>query len=77
MKQLETTPSGGAAAGTSDGAVAYAQAIAVGQPEGTAIYFAVDYDATSSDYAAIEAYLKAAQQQLGSGYKAGVLALIC
>ena len=72
---FETTANsaaGGASQGASDGATAYAQAQIVGQPRGTAIYFAVDYDAPSSDFAAITAYLQAAQQQLGDNYQVGV-----
>lgn len=64
-------PAGGAAAGANDGAAAYKEAVAIGQPPGSAIYFAVDYDARSADYDAIEAYLKAAAQQIGP-YKVGV-----
>ncbi|WP_082083956.1 glycoside hydrolase domain-containing protein [Paenibacillus beijingensis] len=64
-------PAGGAAAGANDGAAAYKEAVAIGQPAGSAIYFAVDYDARSADYDAIEAYLKAAAAQIGP-YKAGV-----
>ncbi|MEK0312491.1 DUF1906 domain-containing protein [Cohnella sp. 56] len=61
----------GADAGRNDGAAAYAEALAVGQPKGTAIYFAVDYDAQQRDYDNIEAYLKAAAKQT-TGYKTGV-----
>jgi len=62
---------GGASAGRSDGAAAYREAQAVGQPAGSAIYFAVDYDARAQDYDAIEAYLQAAAAQI-PGYEAGV-----
>ncbi|WP_217596565.1 DUF1906 domain-containing protein [Cohnella sp. GbtcB17] len=61
----------GADAGRNDGAAAYAEALAVGQPKGTAIYFAVDYDAQPKDFDAIEAYLKAAAKQV-TGYETGV-----
>ncbi|SFA83130.1 protein of unknown function [Cohnella sp. OV330] len=61
----------GADAGRNDGAAAYAEALAVGQPKGTVIYFAVDYDAQSKDFDAIEAYLKAAAKQI-TGYETGV-----
>uniref|UniRef100_UPI00037E522B glycoside hydrolase domain-containing protein n=1 Tax=Brevibacillus massiliensis TaxID=1118054 RepID=UPI00037E522B len=49
----------------------YQEAKLIGQPEGTAIYFAVDYDAQPADYAAIEAYLRAAAKEL-PGYAVGV-----
>lgn len=62
---------GGAANGTIDGKAAYQEAIAIGQPEGTSIYFAVDFDAQPKDYAAIEGYLKAAAREL-PGYHVGV-----
>lgn len=58
-------------AGLEDGAAALRVAREVGQPEGTAIYFAVDYDAQSGDYNRIEAYLRAAAEQL-PGYETGV-----
>ncbi|KMZ43998.1 DUF1906 domain-containing protein [Bacillus sp. FJAT-27238] len=62
---------GGAANGQRDGAAAFQEAKQIGQPNGTAIYFAVDYDAQTKDYAAIEAYLKAAAKEL-PGYSVGV-----
>ncbi|MDG0809745.1 DUF1906 domain-containing protein [Cohnella rhizosphaerae] len=71
---FETTASraaSGADAGRNDGAAAYAEALAVGQPKGSAIYFAVDYDAQPKDFDAIEAYLKAAAKQV-AGYDTGV-----
>jgi len=64
-------PAGGAAAGQADGAAAFREAQTVGQPPGTAIYFAVDYDARAQDYDEIEAYLHAAATQI-PGYEAGV-----
>lgn len=70
----ETTanrPAGGAANGRADGASARAEAELIGQPAGSAIYFAVDYDAQPGDYDAIEAYLKAAAAQLPN-YTVGV-----
>jgi len=73
---FETTASraaGGAVYGNSDGAAALREAKAIGQPEGSAIYFAVDYDAQPDDYDDIEAYLKAAAAQI-PGYEAGVYA---
>jgi len=62
---------GGAANGSRDGKAAYQEAKLIGQPEGTAIYFAVDYDAQPADYAAIEAYLRAAAKEV-PGYRIGV-----
>lgn len=61
----------GAAAGQADGAAAYKEAQLISQPTGTAIYFAVDYDAQPADYDAIEAYLRAAEEQI-PGYAVGV-----
>lgn len=64
-------PAGGATAGTADGRKALAEAKAIGQPIGSAIFFAVDYDAHEGDFAAIEAYLRAAAVEL-PGYHVGV-----
>lgn len=57
-------PAGGAASGKADGLLALQEALAIGQPKGTAIYFAVDYDAQHKDYSAIEDYLRAAADVL-------------
>ncbi|MDB5054802.1 MAG: hypothetical protein JWM44_2852 [Bacilli bacterium] len=46
--------------GASDGLVALQAAQDLGQPEGSTIYFAVDYDAQPSDMDSIEAYIRAA-----------------
>jgi Domain of unknown function (DUF1906) len=62
---------GGAPNGTRDGKAAYEEAKAIGQPAGTAIYFAVDFDAQPADFNAIEAYLRAAAKEL-PGYNVGV-----
>ncbi|MGN7470516.1 DUF1906 domain-containing protein [Brevibacillus sp. SAFN-007a] len=73
---FETTanrPAGGAVAGLEDGAEAYKEAQLIGQPIGSAIYFAVDFDATAKDYPAIEAYLRAAATKI-PGYEMGVYA---
>ncbi|MBB6674496.1 DUF1906 domain-containing protein [Cohnella nanjingensis] len=64
-------PEGGAPAGQSDGAAAYKEARSVSQPLGSTIYFAADYDASPSDYNAIEAYLRAASAQI-PGYQTGL-----
>lgn len=57
---------GGAEAGRQHGQWAAYQAAALGAPVGTWIYFAVaDYDAPTTDHDRIEAYLRAAQGELG------------
>lgn len=61
----------GAAAGTEDGKLALQYAQEVKQPTGSTIYFAVDYDAPSTDFDAIEAYMRAADAQI-TGYELGV-----
>lgn len=61
----------GASAGTVDGIEAFKQAKKIGQPTGTAIYFAVDYDAPASQLDNIAAYLRAAQREI-TGYRLGV-----
>ncbi|MFC0333169.1 DUF1906 domain-containing protein [Paenibacillus sepulcri] len=71
---FETTASraaSGEAAGRTDGAAALRQAKLIGQPQGSAIYFAVDYDAQPAAYRSIEEYLRAADAQI-TGYKSGV-----
>lgn len=72
----ETTASrarNGATAGASDAATAAELAKKMGIPDGTAIFFAVDYDAPASDYTRIEAYLRGAKWNLG-GYRLGLYA---
>ncbi len=64
-------PAGGAVAGSVDGQEAYNEAVLIGQPLGSAIYFAVDYDAQPKDYDAIEQYLWAAAKKV-TGYAVGV-----
>ncbi|BBI31466.1 DUF1906 domain-containing protein [Cohnella abietis] len=71
---FETTAnraSGGTEAGKADGAAALKEAKLLGQPTGSTIYFAVDYDAQPKDYDNIERYLKAATEQI-PGYCSGV-----
>ncbi|MEK0313753.1 DUF1906 domain-containing protein [Cohnella sp. 56] len=71
---FETTasrPQGGATNGQKDGAAAYLEARAIEQPIGSAIYFAVDYDAQPKDYDLIEDYLRAAAKEI-PGYQIGV-----
>jgi hypothetical protein len=62
---------GGAKNGAEDGKLALQYAKEVGQPEGTVIYFAVDFDTTPNDYDAIENYLRAADEQI-IGYECAV-----
>ena len=59
--------------GVEDADGALQQAVAVGQPQGSAIYFTVDYDATASDIAGnISAYFGAIASTLEGVYKIGV-----
>ena len=61
---------GGATAGAADAMAARQAAEALGVPAGTVIFFACDYDAPSSDFASIEAYLRTATyniEQYGVG----------
>lgn len=61
------------ARGSEDATAALEQAAAVGQPEGTAIYFSVDYDASDSEIAGnIHAYFSAAAAEIGSKYLIGI-----
>jgi hypothetical protein len=55
---------GGAENGREDGQLARQAALSVGQTKGSAIYFAVDYDAGAADFAMIEAYLRAAGKEI-------------
>lgn len=55
----------GHAAGAQDAKDAAAQAAACGMPAGRPVYFAVDFDATGGDQAAINAYLDGAGTVLG------------
>ncbi len=62
---------GGAAAGAEDGAAARNLAQALGVPDGTAIYFAADWDVQDTDLTAVTAYFRAAQIAVAP-YNAGV-----
>lgn len=62
---------GGAAAGKEDGQRALAQAQALGQPTGSAIYATADFGETEDQNAAVLAYLDAFDGQI-SGYSLGV-----
>jgi hypothetical protein len=57
----------GHAAGVADATAARQQADACGMPDGRPIYFAVDWDASSGQQAAINAYLDGAASVLGRG----------
>jgi len=59
--------------GVADANGAIQQANAVGQPSESAIYFTVDYDATSSDIAGnITSYFQAIAATIGSQFRVGV-----
>jgi hypothetical protein len=58
--------------GAKDAAGALQQAAAAGQPQGSAIYFTVDYDAPASDHAAIQAYFAAVASTIAGKYRVGV-----
>ena len=69
-----------AEAGAADGAMAVQRAVEAGQPKGTPIYAAVDYDAMQRDLPGIIAYFKSYHAALkASGYVAGVYGngLVC
>lgn len=62
-----------ASRGAADANGAAAQAVAVGQPSESAIYFTVDYDATASDIAGnITAYFQAIVAAMAGRYRVGV-----
>ena len=61
----------GAKAGTEDGRAARKLAAGMDIPAGTVIYFAADYDVPAADYDAVEAYLKAAREEIGL-YRVGL-----
>lgn len=59
--------------GTADASGAMQQAAAIGQPNGSAIYFTVDYDAAPSEIAGnITAYFQAVAAAIGDAYRVGV-----
>jgi LysM repeat protein len=58
--------------GFADGHDAASFAQSIGQPEGSAIYFAVDYDYEPSDVRAILNYFLAVRRGLGNKFKVGV-----
>ncbi|MBD0379232.1 DUF1906 domain-containing protein [Paenibacillus sedimenti] len=70
----ETTASralGGRSAGLADGATALQVAAAVGQPVGSCIYFAVDFDAVDGQLPTVIAYIRAASEAT-PGFYTGV-----
>lgn len=62
---------GGVLTGMDDGEAAAALARTIGAPAGTAIYFAVDFDAQEKDMDAVEGYLRGAVEAIGE-YRLGV-----
>ncbi|NOU93692.1 DUF1906 domain-containing protein [Paenibacillus sp. LMG 31456] len=62
---------GGRAAGLADGATALEVAAQIGQPEGSTIYFAVDFDATSAQMPVVIEYVRAASEATPA-YNTGV-----
>lgn len=62
---------GGREAGLQDGALAVRTAREVGQPEGSAIYFAVDFDANAAQMPVVLDYIRAASEAT-PGYATGV-----
>ena len=59
--------------GTADAQGAVAQAASVGQPNGSAIYFTVDYDAAASEIAGqITSYFQAVRAAIGDQFIVGV-----
>ncbi|MFD0676946.1 MULTISPECIES: DUF1906 domain-containing protein [unclassified Paenibacillus] len=71
---FETTAAralGGRAAGLADGATALVVAAQIGQPEGSTIYFAVDFDVTSAQMSTVIEYVRAASEATPA-YNTGV-----
>ncbi|PYI57007.1 DUF1906 domain-containing protein [Paenibacillus flagellatus] len=62
---------GGRAAGLTDGAAALQLAAELGQPAGSAIYFAVDFDATAAQMPTVIEYIRACSEAT-PGYPTGV-----
>jgi len=56
----------GRAAGKADGQTALTQARSVGFPDTRPVYFAVDYDTTGANQAAIDEYLRGAADSIGA-----------
>lgn len=66
-EQYAQRPKEGRAAGKADAATAVSQARSVGFPDDRPIYFAVDWDTTEGDQAAIDEYLRGAAEVIGAG----------
>ena len=66
-EQYVSRPKEGRAAGKVDGLTALNQARSVGFPDDRPIYFAVDWDTTEADQAAIDEYLRGAAEVIGAG----------
>ncbi|GAA4856186.1 hypothetical protein GCM10023310_39170 [Paenibacillus vulneris] len=62
---------GGRSTGLKDGAIALDLAAQMGQPPGSTIYFAVDFDATPAQMSTVIAYIKGASEAT-PGYNTGV-----
>lgn len=58
--------------GTEDATHARTYAQSIGQPAGTAIFFAVDFDAQPADYRRIASYFRTVRAALGGQYLTGV-----
>lgn len=65
-EQYAARPKEGRAAGKTDAQTALNQARAVGFPDDRPIYFAVDWDTTEADQAAIDEYLRGAAEIIGA-----------
>lgn len=63
--------------GLLDGAHAVTEAMWIGQPQGTVIYFAVDYDAKPADMPLIRSYFEGVRKSLGNSYKLGDYGGMC
>jgi hypothetical protein len=72
-QQGATQALAGAAGGRADAAAAQTQLLAVGGPADAVIYFAVDFDTTTTSQRALaDSYLDAAAVTLGGGHRVGV-----
>jgi len=75
LKGLQDTPDTSTASGEAkaDGIAAMAQARAVSQPKGSAIYFGVDVDVTRNDplFKSVRNYFEIVRNEIGGDYKIG------
>lgn len=67
-----TAAQGGAAQGAQDGAAAAAMAETLGAPHGLTVFYSVDFDAQSGDFAALRAYFAAINTATAGRYRVGV-----